>query len=1176
MKINKLLACLGLSVVCFLTASQVHAAVAGYVQFVNGDVQITNAAGQARPARKGDAINEGDTLASAQKSSAQVKMQDGGFVAVREDTRLKFDQFVFAGKEDGSEKSFFSLFKGGFRAVTGLIGRINKQNYRITTPAATIGIRGTDHETFMITPGSPLAQVAPTGAYNKVNVGETSMTTDKGTIVVQPNQMGFAGGMNQMPQVQAINTNIFTVAEAATPGAKAEKKEEKEEKAEAKQEEKAAEGAKEEGKEEAKAETAAEGGATGEATQEEAPVRETAVVDATAPTTGTAPAATTTTVAATTAVEVIAPPTVLQTQPVTTFTSGGTTLNVVAGTGTTAGGQVIVPGVVVPPTLATCIAAPATAGCAAVLPTVATCTTAPATAGCTAVLFPPAAGTYAYEVVAAGGTAGAYTILNPFSGDLPATSYLFDNTNNLVRVDTAFGGANYFTGGTALDTWKSPDGSIYLGRWAGGTLTMVDSLGTVTNNALGAGSAHWIVSLQTPLNYVQTLGGTATYTLAMATAPTDAAGNAGTLLNTSTITANFTSQLVDMALNIQFAGARASTFAVTTPGGIPIFGETIWGGGTVTCTGANCDAGGYSANLWGRFSGATASNAALAYHVIAGTTDVIQGAAAFSTATAPTPVAVTTAPYVQSDLAGAFVTNSSSSASIFVHIDTLIATSADMNNALPNPSYTDRYAGKDVNSYVTYSLNGTTSAGAGQTTTTLANGIQFGRWDSTSAQRVAVGNTNCCIAGTTPSNTPVYSHWAVGPAVNPVYLPEVLLGTATYTLAGSTTPTITTATTPPAVTLSSASLSVNFTQQLVTFNLALSVGGTPWTASASGAPLQMMYWNGAKTGFQATTDFAARTGWAPLTVTGATTGDIVGQLTGNGLDGAILSYVFNGQAAALPAQVSGVAAFTGTAQNTATPYRIAALSNVDTIPAGQTNAGVAAPVERGGYNNSANVQFDVSGNAIQFNADKPFSNGSANTLNIGTATPVGLGTDPVSGISWGRWQGGNLAITDLATNTTTNPANTNSHWITGPTMTGPVDLPVSGTFSYVLAGGTAPTDSLGGVGTLNSATLTADFTAQTVAVSMNVTTPNAGNLVAAGAGIPIEQKSFFNAGTANAPNGGTNLGSLTIACPAGCPGAVLSGHLGGVFVGAGGIGAGVAYGMQKDTVIVNGVAAFHR
>ena len=142
--INKLLACMVVSVICLPGMTQsACAAVAGHVQFVSGDVQITNSAGQTHQAQKGEAISEGDTVTSAPTASAQIKMQDGGFVAVRADTKLKFDQFVFRGKQDGSERSFFSLFKGGFRAVTGLIGQVNKQNYKITTPAATIGIRAT-------------------------------------------------------------------------------------------------------------------------------------------------------------------------------------------------------------------------------------------------------------------------------------------------------------------------------------------------------------------------------------------------------------------------------------------------------------------------------------------------------------------------------------------------------------------------------------------------------------------------------------------------------------------------------------------------------------------------------------------------------------------------------------------------------------------------------------------------------------------------------------------------------------------------------------------------------------------------------------------------------------------------------------------------------------------------
>ena len=192
------------------TCGSVYAAVAGHVQFVYGAVQLTTEAGKTHPIQKGDAVNEGDTLTTALAASAQIRMQDGGFIAVRPDTRLKFDSFKFNGKQDGSEQSFFSLFKGGFRAITGLIGKINKSNYRITTPSATLGIRGTDHETFVVAPGSPMALLAPVGTYNKVNLGETSMTTEKGTLLVLPNQMGFVGGADQMPRLQPINLSIFT------------------------------------------------------------------------------------------------------------------------------------------------------------------------------------------------------------------------------------------------------------------------------------------------------------------------------------------------------------------------------------------------------------------------------------------------------------------------------------------------------------------------------------------------------------------------------------------------------------------------------------------------------------------------------------------------------------------------------------------------------------------------------------------------------------------------------------------------------------------------------------------------------------------------------------------------------------------------------------------------------
>lgn len=210
--LSKVLFSLVAMLVLLSNSGSVYAAIAGRVQFVHGTVQLTSATGVTHAIKKGEAVNEGDTLVSALGAYTQIRMEDGGMVAMRPDTKLKIDRFTFNGQQDGTERSFFSVFKGGFRAITGTIGKKNKVNYRITTPATTIGIRGTDHETFVVTPDSSLAATTPVGTYNKVNLGETSMTTEKGVISVLPNQMGFVGAPDQMPQLQPINLNIFTVA----------------------------------------------------------------------------------------------------------------------------------------------------------------------------------------------------------------------------------------------------------------------------------------------------------------------------------------------------------------------------------------------------------------------------------------------------------------------------------------------------------------------------------------------------------------------------------------------------------------------------------------------------------------------------------------------------------------------------------------------------------------------------------------------------------------------------------------------------------------------------------------------------------------------------------------------------------------------------------------------------
>ncbi len=174
---------LGLVLALSLSFSSVAFAVVGKFQFVNGEVTVINAQGQQRVVKKGDTIDEGDTVASSGNGFAQIKMEDGGFFAVRPDTKFKVDTFKYNGKEDGSEKGLFSLLKGSLRSVTGVIGKKHHDNYKIQTATSTIGIRGS---------GADVGYDEAIGTAVQTLFGGHTLTSGGQTIETGPGQTALA------------------------------------------------------------------------------------------------------------------------------------------------------------------------------------------------------------------------------------------------------------------------------------------------------------------------------------------------------------------------------------------------------------------------------------------------------------------------------------------------------------------------------------------------------------------------------------------------------------------------------------------------------------------------------------------------------------------------------------------------------------------------------------------------------------------------------------------------------------------------------------------------------------------------------------------------------------------------------------------------------------------------
>lgn len=118
--------------------------VAGTVSFVIGVASVAAADAAPRQLRGGDAIDVGQTLVTGPNGHIHLKMQDGAFVSVRPQSRFKIEQYHYDAQAPANNRIKFVLEEGIARSITGRGGAAARSNYRLNTPLAAIGIRGTD------------------------------------------------------------------------------------------------------------------------------------------------------------------------------------------------------------------------------------------------------------------------------------------------------------------------------------------------------------------------------------------------------------------------------------------------------------------------------------------------------------------------------------------------------------------------------------------------------------------------------------------------------------------------------------------------------------------------------------------------------------------------------------------------------------------------------------------------------------------------------------------------------------------------------------------------------------------------------------------------------------------------------------------------------------------------
>ncbi len=128
----------GLGTISFST---VGLAAIGEVIFTVGEAKVQ---GASAPLKRGDTLEIGQTLMTGSSGHVHIRFIDQAFVSVRPDSALKIEQYVYDQATPENSQVKFNLSKGTSRLITGKAGQANKQGFRLNTPVAAIGIRGTD------------------------------------------------------------------------------------------------------------------------------------------------------------------------------------------------------------------------------------------------------------------------------------------------------------------------------------------------------------------------------------------------------------------------------------------------------------------------------------------------------------------------------------------------------------------------------------------------------------------------------------------------------------------------------------------------------------------------------------------------------------------------------------------------------------------------------------------------------------------------------------------------------------------------------------------------------------------------------------------------------------------------------------------------------------------------
>lgn len=153
---------------------------AGRIVFSAGEVTAMDEDGFRRPLTRHDVVYPGETIATAERARVEIRMRDTALVSLDAESSFAIERYGHGG---AAGSAIMRFLRGTLRTITGTLGKGEKETYRMITPVATIGVRGTQYA-LQLCDDACAGPGRAAGLYGHVDEGAIAVTNDAGSGVM--------------------------------------------------------------------------------------------------------------------------------------------------------------------------------------------------------------------------------------------------------------------------------------------------------------------------------------------------------------------------------------------------------------------------------------------------------------------------------------------------------------------------------------------------------------------------------------------------------------------------------------------------------------------------------------------------------------------------------------------------------------------------------------------------------------------------------------------------------------------------------------------------------------------------------------------------------------------------------------------------------------------------------